>query len=283
MPHFVTPNSFGAFIERNPCHDPKDGRFAPKGRGNCAPLTDLQSDVGGRTFLTRTVRDRIKKLVDDPKFNIDSALKMAGPEFRQRYLSMMEKAPAAHAEMTRNLDRAMSRLGARNVPYEHITEGSGIRASMGNIKGARRLIEKTVTDNFGDLSEMRDVVRSSIAVDAPHQVEAVFREVKRNFKIVGEPKDRFKNPVDGYRDMMIRVRLSNGLVGEIQIHAKPILKIKEGEGHRLYTQLRSAPKSASKRMATQISNRMVALYSSAWAAFIAVTATSAATAGRRFM
>lgn len=280
MPHFVTPNSFGALQERNPCHDPKDGRFAPRGQGNCAPLTPIQNDLGARVHLTRAVRERIAKVVADPHFDIERALTVAGPEFRQQYLALMEKAPGAHGEMARNLDRTISKLGGRVVPYPEITEPGGVRGSMGTIKGARRLIEKTVADNFGDLTEARDVVRSSIAVDAPHQVERVLTEVRNTFHVV-RVKDRFKEPVDGYRDVLVNVRMSNGLVGEIQIHAKPILKIKEGEAHRLYEQLRSVSAKHATAMHTQVRKRMVDLYATAWSGFLMAAATSYV--GRRYL
>lgn len=281
MPHLVTPNSFGTFVERNPCHNPKDGKFAPKGVGNCAPLTAIQNDLlGDRVHLPRAARERIANLAKDQNFDTHTALRMAGPAFRAQYLTLMEKAPGAHAEMTRNLDRVLTKVGGTNVPYAQITDPGGIRGSMGTIKGARRLIEKTVQDNFGDLTEARDVVRSSIAVDSPDQIEHVMRAVHNSFDVV-RVKDRFKEPLSGYRDILVNVRMKNGLVGEIQIHAKPILKIKEGEGHRLYEKLRSASKKVSASMRAQVEGRMKEMYSSAWGAFVAATALSHV--GRRFL
>ncbi len=281
MPNFVVPNSFGTPLqEKNPCHDPKDGRFASKGQGNCAPLTDLHNDLGERTFLSRAVRQKVATFTADKSFNIDRALAMAGPKFREQYLSLMEKAPGAQGEMARHLDRVAGKLGARVVPYAEITNGPGIRASMGTIKSARRLIEKTVTDNFGDLTEARDVVRASFAVDSPHQVETVMKQVASTFTVV-RVKDRFVKPVEGYRDILMNVRMSNGLVGEIQIHAKPILRVKEGEGHHLYAQLRAG--TVRKSVRTAISKKMTSLYNRAWIGFLAAAAPVAAHASRRFM
>lgn len=277
MPHFVTPNSYGTarLQEKNPCHDPHSGRFAPRGAGNCTPLSPADSDIGARTHLTRSVRDKLAHYITQTDFDINGALNIAGPAFRQGYLSLMEKAPGAHAEMTRLLDKVINKIGGTKVDYANITQPGTTHASMGNIKGARRLIEKTVVDNFGDLTQARDVVRSSIAVDHPNQVKGVLDAVRGTFTVVRE-KDRFTNPKGGYRDHLLNVRMGNGLVGEIQVHVKPILRIKETQGHHLYQQLRGGGRTS----AADITKRMAALYNSAWGVF-AVAAAS--TVGRRYL
>jgi len=280
MPHFVTPNSHGTLREINPCHDPATGKFAARGSGNCGPMTAIENDLGGRTALKRAVRERISSYVASNKdtFSIERALDIAGPAFKDGYLALMEKAPGAHAEMTRTLDRVLTKVNGVTVPYEAITESGQIHGSMGGIKGARRLIEKTVLDNFGDLTQARDVVRSSIAVEHAHQIPAVLAAIRGSFTVVRE-KDRMTAPAGGgYRDHLFNVRLKNGLVGEVQVHVKPMLRAKETQGHALYQRLRT---TTSRVMAAGLTRKMSALYNSAWGVFLATAAVGLASGGRR--
>jgi len=45
--------------------------------------------------------------------------------------------------------------------------------------------------------------------------------------------------VDGYRDIMMNLRMKNGHIVEVQIHLKAILDVKSGPGHALYERIRT--------------------------------------------
>jgi hypothetical protein len=57
---------------------------------------------------------------------------------------------------------------------------------------------------------------------------------KSGLKLSQQPKDRFSNPTgSGYRDMLLNIEFPNGVIGELQLHVKPMLKAKN-EGHHHY-------------------------------------------------
>lgn len=103
------------------------------------------------------------------------------------------------------------------------------------LKGKKRAAEKVESDYGGDWSQLRDVVRCSIAVDTMEQVKSTLEALtKGGMKLAMRPKDRFHTPVPvGYRDCLMNVQFLNGVIGEVQLHVKPMLLAKE-QGHRHY-------------------------------------------------
>ena len=52
-------------------------------------------------------------------------------------------------------------------------------------------------------------------------------------------KNRFQNPANGYRDILLNLEMPNGHVVEMQLHLRSILEVKNGIGHELYEKVRS--------------------------------------------
>lgn len=87
-------------------------------------------------------------------------------------------------------------------------------------------------------------------------------------------KDRFKAPLEGYRDVMMNVRMTNGHIVEVQLHLKAILDVKNGPGHPLYEEIRAIdarakmenrPLTASEKEQRQaLVTEMTALYDEAY-------------------
>ena len=103
------------------------------------------------------------------------------------------------------------------------------------LKGKKRAAEKVASDYGGDWSKLRDVVRCSIAVDTMDQIKSTLAALQAGgMKLAMKPKDRFNKPVPvGYRDLLMNVTMPNGIVSEVQLHVKAMLKAKE-EGHKHY-------------------------------------------------
>ena len=108
------------------------------------------------------------------------------------------------------------------------------------VKGKKRAAEKVEQDYGGDWSQLLDPVRCSIAVDSYDDLKAALGALQKGgLKLARQPKDRFAKPLDcGYRDLMLNVTLPNGLIGEVQLHVKPMLAAKEA-GHAHYEVERS--------------------------------------------
>lgn len=108
------------------------------------------------------------------------------------------------------------------------------------LKGQDRASEKVENKYGGDWSRLVDVVRASIAVDSYDELKSLVGKLKEGgLELAAAPEDRFHEPTPvGYSDVMLNVKLSNGTVGELQLHLKPMLEAK-AEGHKPYEVIRS--------------------------------------------
>jgi hypothetical protein len=140
------------------------------------------------------------------------------------------------------------------------------------LKSEKRAAEKVQSDYEGDWSRLTDTVRGSIAVDSLADVHDMVAKLRAGgMKLAQQPKDRFNNPLPvGYRDMLLNVTLPNGLVGELQLHVKSMLKAKN-EGHKLYETMRTIeakPEAqwtdAEKAAYQKCLDDQKALYNKAW-------------------
>ncbi len=115
------------------------------------------------------------------------------------------------------------------------------------VKGEKRATEKVNGDYGGDWSKLLDVARASIVVDSYADVEKAVAKLRENgTTFARKPKDRMTNPTDaGYRDILTNVKLPNGIVGELQILVKPMMKAKL-QGHHQYEITRSIEAAAER-------------------------------------
>ena len=107
------------------------------------------------------------------------------------------------------------------------------------LKGKKRAGEKVAADYGGDWSQLKDVVRCSIAVDTMDDIKDALAQLHKSGMVLAQkPKDRFNKPLPvGYRDCMMSVKFPNGCIGEVQVHLKTMLKAKEA-GHKPYEVMR---------------------------------------------
>ena len=111
---------------------------------------------------------------------------------------------------------------------------------MGPLKGEARAREKVAADYKGDWSQVRDMVRATIAVPKVTQIPKVLAELKaQGMELAQKPKNNLVKPLPGgYRDVNLIVKMPNGLLAELQIHIKPMTLAKE-QGHEPYEVSRS--------------------------------------------
>jgi hypothetical protein len=111
---------------------------------------------------------------------------------------------------------------------------------MGPLKGEKRAREKVDADYGGDWSQVKDMVRATIAVPKVTQIPKVLRTLEQNgMELAQQPKNNLVKPLPGgYRDLNLIVRMPNGLLAELQIHVKPMTLAKE-KGHKPYEVTRS--------------------------------------------
>lgn len=106
---------------------------------------------------------------------------------------------------------------------------------VGSLKGEQRAKQKVESEYDGDYSQLRDMVRATIAVSSMDEIRAAVAAVEAaGLTLAQKPNDRFANPTpEGYRDLNTVVKLPNGMVAELQYHLKPITAAK-AEGHADY-------------------------------------------------
>lgn len=111
---------------------------------------------------------------------------------------------------------------------------------MGPLKGEKRAKEKVDADYGGDWSQVKDMVRATIAVPMVTQIPKVLQSLKEaGIHLAQKPKNNLVKPLPGgYRDINLIVKMPNGLLAELQIHVKPMTLAKE-KGHKAYETSRS--------------------------------------------
>lgn len=134
-------------------------------------------------------------------------------------------------ELYRSAAKAKPELD--NITDEVAQATGGASKIPDGLKGRERALEKITDDYGGDAAHVVDLTRSSIYYDSVDDMYRGFDALSERVDIV-RVKDRVANPTsDGYRDMLVNVRTSDGHVGEIQVHLKPIIEAK-GKAHGLY-------------------------------------------------
>jgi hypothetical protein len=143
---------------------------------------------------------------------------------------------------------------------------------IANLKGKARAAEKVRDDYNGDWSQLRDVTRASIALDSMEGLQKTLDVLKKSgLELAMKPKDRFAKPLPvGYRDLLLNIKFPNGVIGELQMHLKPMLKGK-ADGHKPYEVMRTiegTPEkdwTAEQRSAyKEAFDQSVEIYEKAW-------------------
>lgn len=123
------------------------------------------------------------------------------------------------------------------------------------IKGEDRTVEKAFQDYGGDVTKVRDVIRSTVEVQSLADVMRAVGEIYRRFDVV-RLKDRITQPTEeGYRDILINVRTPSGGLGEIQVSVPSMLAAKE-VGHALYRKTRSGGDEAEVSRLRDLQRRL---------------------------
>ena len=154
---------------------------------------------------------------------------------------LFTKSAEALDQLAEWLDRdkgVCSRLGFETMkvsPDDADLSKKGGMLFIAPLKGKKRAAEKVASDYGGDWSRLVDTVRCSLAVDSYDEIGPALDALRKGgMKLARQPKDRFSKPVPvGYRDMLLNVTLPNGIVGEVQLHVKPMLTAK-AKGHHHY-------------------------------------------------
>lgn len=229
---------------------PTQRGIEPAGRGGETPGMRQSRRAGAqRMGQVRTAAEMAGGGV--PQYAIDDAVQLlqqyegppeadVPPGVRRRLegmlLPLMERAIEQSADYAASIKALAERLGAE--------------AKTAPVKSMKRSVEKLYDDEAetGQPSQpdgIKDLVRASIVVRSEEEVADAIAAVRETLDVV-RVKDRFAKPLDtGYRDVLMNVRLPDGLMAELQIHIPEMLAAKE-LGHLLYEIERALPPGEEK-------------------------------------
>lgn len=180
---------------------------------------------GGRARGAIAIRPTATNIFVERQQGIAKSL---SSEQKGRFLDFRNKAADIHEEFADSVRNIQDKVKTSSL-WEP------------NLKSDGRAIEKA----FDDLAvgqevkfeKIKDMNRTAFTDSDPKKLSEVFSEIERNFEIV-RAKNRIDNPVSGYRDILINVKLRNGTTAEIQLQLPSISKAKELE-HIAYEKIRS--------------------------------------------
>jgi hypothetical protein len=139
---------------------------------------------------------------------------------------------------------------------------------VGGIKKIGRAAEKLILETASgaegkpDGKDIVDLLRATIVVPTEDKIPVVIDSINTEFKNIQRIKDRFKNPTpNGYRDVLLNVKLPNQLVAEIQINIPEMITAKH-TGHKIYKMSRNLDEGTAKH--EQLVNAERALYGEAY-------------------
>lgn len=190
---------------------------------------------------------------------------VTAPAIPQAYASQEESAAkASHTEAEgQDAPPALVRRGARHEGVTTLDDvyakagesREGFQSTLTNIAQAtggrvlfrpgdglksRERAQTKIDRDYGgeDATRVLDVLGGTVLYGSSTDVRNALAEVKRQItesggEIVRE-KDRFTSPAGGYKDVMLNVRLPNGLVTEVLITTEAMAEAKNGLGHTLY-------------------------------------------------
>lgn len=149
-----------------------------------------------------------------------------------------------------------------------------------------RAAQKVRAEYGGRWDRLLDVVRRTIAVENLNDLSSAWQQLQKSFdtngiEVVQRPKNKFLNPTNaGYRDINLVVRMQNGILAEVQLNVKDMLKAKN-EAHPYYETTRkiagkytdsetgaqadqSEWSEEDRRVHDEALDRQVAIYGAAW-------------------
>ena len=150
------------------------------------------------------------------------------------------KAEEAQADFTKLMDGVGKAIGGQLVRFDtYDYTQPGIIYGVGPVKTQESSARKVNGKYGGDWSRLSDLVRGSIGFDSAEEMRDGIEQLKKaGLKLASVPENKFAHPTSaGYRDMNLNFVMPNGVVGELQLHLKPILDAKNA-GHKLYEESR---------------------------------------------
>ncbi len=118
----------------------------------------------------------------------------------------------------------------------------GAIAAVAPVKSHARAMEKTVKENFGDPTKLKDILRSTVVAKDPKQLEEIVSSMHQE---KNKHRYKYQSTHMGYKGHLFNFKYPNGVIGEIQANLPHRIYGKENEKDakgiltpKLYSQLK---------------------------------------------
>jgi ppGpp synthetase/RelA/SpoT-type nucleotidyltranferase len=141
-------------------------------------------------------------------------------------------------ELYKQAEEADKGLRAFTTNMAKQTHGEAVLVSL---KSRTRAEEKAVADYDGDAARVLDISRATIIFDTLDDLYTALAKIdgSPNVKIV-RIKDRFSNPgIDGYRDILLNLKMPDGFITELQLQLRQIFSAVKNGGHKIYLEIQA--------------------------------------------
>lgn len=159
----------------------------------------------------------------------------------------------------------------RGITDDFAKKTNGEAGYRDGLKGRDRAVEKIDSDYGGDVSRLVDISGSKVVYS---KVEDLYKSLEKFHKEheILKLKDRIQKPINGYRDILMNIKMKNGHIVEFRLHLKEMDEIADKIGHKLYEKQRSIEAISKTRKLTkeekirifELKNQQFELYEEAW-------------------
>lgn len=203
------------------------------------PTKVVSRDEGAVQMMEDKLKDAVKEaklqdLFGDPEYQ---SLPSPVSSKMKSWEDIEQAIPKAQSDFEDLLARFGAAIGGEKVDKfaEYDYSKPGVIFGFGPPKtkeSAARKVNQKYGGNWGNLG---DAVRGSIGFDSVEELRDGVEKLKAaGVKVAAKPSNKFAKPTDaGYRDLNLNIEMPNGVIGELQLHLKPILQAKT-DGHRDY-------------------------------------------------
>lgn len=148
--------------------------------------------------------------------------------------------------------------------YRPLTENNGL-------KSKQRTLEKIEGEYRGKVEKVLDIAGSKVIYNSVEDLYNALNKFANEFDIV-KFKDRIQNPLpNGYRDILMNIKMKNGHIVEFRLHLKEMDEAAK-VGHKIYEQRRTLEAIGKKRelkveelkLIYQLQKQEKFIYENAW-------------------
>ena len=212
-----------------------DGKFTNSGGGSLgkATATITAPAPAGATTPPQAPREKPKAPAVATKPPAPPTEQTSKKHLEETFSSKDLKAlsPEAAQKLEKLYEVAAKHKDSFDSFGESIAKEIGGKYNGAPLKSSKRATEKIVAEYGGNVSKIKDILRSTIEVNDLQGAQTAITEIKAKYKVVDSSSRNLldvniESNLFGYRDAKFNIEIE-GMVAEIQVNLPEMLKAKE--------------------------------------------------------